>query len=159
MFHQENANKCFTKVGLAAGTTTTLTSANAAQFSIMGKSYLKAAASNEATPTTDAITGAAFTPVVAGKGCVFTVFRDVNGALKVGQGQIVDLSPLGQFVHAPWFCPQDNALAPVGYILVKCATGASAWTFGSSNLAGPPSNVTFTFVDCAGGMPARPQAS
>jgi hypothetical protein len=157
MFHQENANKCYTKVGLAAGTTTTLTSANAAQFSIMGKSYLKAAASNEATPTTDALTGAAFLPIAAGRGGVFTICRDSGGNLKVVQGQVVDLSPLGQFVHAPWFGPQSNDLAPVGYITVKAATGATTWTFGSSNLAGPPSNVTFAFVDCAGGMPARPQ--
>lgn len=154
MFHQENANKCFTKVGLAAGTTTTLTTANAAQMSIMGKSVLKAATSNQATPTTDVITGAAFTPITAGNTGVFTVFYNANGDLRIGQGQIVANGTL-----APWFCPQDNALAPVGYILVRANTGAAAWTFGSSNLAGPPSNVVITYVDCANGMPARPQLS
>lgn len=154
MFHQENANKCFTKVGMAAGTTSTLTTANAAQLSIMGKSVLKAATSNQVTPTTDAITGAAFTPITAGRTGVFTVFYDAAGALKVGQGQIVENGTL-----APWFCPQDNALAPVGYILVRCNTGAAAWTFGTSNLTGPPSNVVITYVDCAGGMPPRPQLS
>lgn len=154
MFHQENANKCFTKAGLAAGTTTTLTTGNIADMSIMGKAVRKAATSNQATPTTDAITGAAFTPIVAGKTGVFTVFYDASGNLKVGQGQIVDNGGL-----APWFCPQDNALAPVGYILTRCNTGAAAWTFGSSNLAGPPANTVITFVDCAGGMPPRPQLS
>lgn len=157
MLHHENANKCFTKAGLAAGTTTTLTSANAMQCSIGNKSILKAAASNEATPTTDALTGAAFLPIAAGYGGVFTVCRDAAGALKVIQGQVVALDASGQFIHAPWFGPQKNDLAPYGYILVKCATGATTWTFGSSNLSGPPANVTITYVDCANGMPPRPQ--
>lgn len=157
MLHHENANKCFTKAGLAAGTTTTLTTANAQQVSIGNKSYLKAATSNEATPTTDAITGAAFKAVDPLKGCVFTINRDAAGAMKVVQGQIVDLSPLGQFVHGPWFGPQANELAPIGYVLVKVGSTGSAWTFGSSNFSGPPTGVTFTFVDCANGMPARPQ--
>jgi hypothetical protein len=157
MLHHENANKCFTKAGLTAGTTTTLTSANAMELSIGNKSYKKAATTNEATPTTDALTGVAFLPITAGKGGVFTTCRDAAGALKVVQGQIVDLDPLGGFIHAPWFGPQKQELAPYGYILIKAATGAASWTFGASNLAGPPSNVTITYVDCANGMPGRPQ--
>lgn len=159
MFHQENANKCYTKAGLAAGTTTTLTSANTMEFSIIGKSYKKTAATNEATPTTDIVTGNAFLPIAAGYGSVFTVFRNTSGALKVGQGQVVPLDANGAFINAPQFCPQLNDHAPYGYILVKAATGATTWTFGSSNLAGPPSNVTITYVDCTGGMPPRPQVS
>ena len=157
MFHLDNANKCFTKAGLAAGTTTTLTTANIQQVSIMGKSIQKAATSNEATPTVDAITGLPFVALPAGKGSVFTINRDLAGALKVSQGQVVDLSPSGQFVSAPWFAPQDNALCPIGYILVKAQAGAATWTFGSSNLTGPPSNVAITYTDCANGLPPRPQ--
>lgn len=157
MRHLPHANKCFTKAGMAAGTTSTLTTANAQEFSIMGKSYKKAATSNEVTPTTDAITGAAFLPIAAGKGSVFSICRDVAGGLKVIQGQIVDLSPLGAFVHAPWFGPSSNDLAPIGYILVRAAVGAATWTFGTSNLTGPPSNVTIAYVDCVDGLPSRPQ--
>lgn len=158
--HQKpfGGNEAFTKAGMAAGTTTTLTTANAQQFSIKGKSYLKAATSNEATPTTDAVTGSAFTAITAGKAGVFTICRDAAGALKVIQGQIVDLVN-GAIGHAPWFGPESIDLAPIGYIIVKAATGAAAWTFGSSNLNGPPSNVTITYVDCAGGLPPRPQIS
>ena len=159
MYQFPHANKCFTKAGLAAGTTTTLTTANAQEFSIMGKSYKKTATSNEATPTVDSLTGLPFTPIPAGKGSVFTVWRNASGALRIGQGQVVDLSPLGQFVNAPWFCPQENVYAPIGDILVLCGTGAATWTFGSSNLAGPPTATTIIFVDCAGGMPSRPQVS
>lgn len=158
-FQLENANKAFTKAGMSAGTTTTLTTANAQEISIVGKSYKKAATSNEATPTTDAITGAAFIGVAANQGSVFTILRDSGGNLKVAQGQVVALNSLGQFVQAPWFAPSSNDLAPIGYILVKVASGGATWTFGSSNLAGPPANTTITYVDCAGGMPPRPQIS
>lgn len=160
MNHQEPfaGNKCFTKAGLAVGTTTTLTTANVQECTIGGKSVKKAATPNEATPTTDAITGAAFTGVAAGKACVFTLCRDISGALKAIQGQIVDLVN-AEIVLGPWYGPDSKDLAPIGSVLVKCATGAATWTFGSSNFSGPPSNVTFTFTDFAGGMPARPQAA
>lgn len=159
MLHHENANKSLTDAGLAAGTTTTLTTGGAQVYTIGNKVYTVAATSNEATPTLDAITGAAFKAIAAGYGGVFTVCRNAAGALKVVQGQVVALDPLGGFIHAPWFGPEDGDLAPIGYILVKAATGATTWTFGSSNLAGPPANVTITYVDCANGMPARPQIS
>ncbi len=156
-FTDYNANKCFTKAGMAAGTTTTLTTANTQEFSIGGKSYKKAGTSNEATPTTDIVTGAAFVAVAVGKASVFTIFRNTSGALKVGQGQIVDLDASGNFILGPWFCPQLNDHAPIGYILVQVGSTGSAWTFGSSNLSGPPTGVTFTIVDCTDGMPPRPQ--
>lgn len=156
MFQQETiANVCYSCAGLAAGATTTLTSANAVHYTIAGKGYTKAAASNEATPTTDINTGAAFVALAAGKGSVFTVFRNTSGDLKVGQGTVVDLDALGNFVNNPWFCPVPSDHAPVGYILVKAKTGATTWTFGSSNLAGPPSNVVITYVNATGGMPAK----
>lgn len=158
MFQGYAPNKSTTKAGLAVGTTTTLTTANAQEFEIIGKAYKKAATSNEATPTTDFITGAAFVGVQANKGCVFLIGRDVSGNLKAAQGQIVDLDASGSFILGPWFPPPSNDIAPIGYILVKCGSTASTWTFGSSNFAGPPTGVTFTIVDCQE-HPARPQIS
>jgi hypothetical protein len=161
MNHQEmfGGNTCTTKAGLGVGTTTTLTTANIQQTSIKGISYSKAATSNEATPTTDAVTGAAFLPVAANKACVFTLCRDSSGGLKAIQGQIVDNPTVGGVVHGPWYGPDLTTLAPIGSVLVKCASTASTWTFGSSNFAGPPTGVTFSFEDWAGGVPPRPRAS
>lgn len=149
---------CTSKAGMAAGTTTTLTTANTQLFCIGGKAYTKAGVSNEATPTTDAATGAAFNGVAAGYGSVFVICRDSSGNLKAVQGQVVALDASGLFVNAPQFPGIPDSLCPIGYIVVKAATGASTWTFGSSNLAGPPSNVTFAFVDCMT-LPGRPQVS
>ncbi len=146
------------KAGLAAGTTTTLTSANQVDYSIKGKAYRKAAATNEATPTTDANSGSTFTAVGVSKGSVFTICRDSSGNLKVVQGTIVDLDSSGAFIQAPQFGPVPDTLCPYGYIVVKVGSTGSAWTFGASNLAGPPTGVTFAFVDCFT-LPDRPQVS
>lgn len=138
---------CAGKAGIAAGTTTTLTSANAIDYSINGKAYTKAAVSNEATPTTDDVTGAGFKAITAGKGSVFVVMRNADGDLKVAQGSIEALDAAGNFVTAPQFAPVPANRCPFGYIVVKVKTGGAAWTFGSSNLAGPPANTVITFVD------------
>lgn len=152
------AQLCTTVAGMAAGTTTTLTTANAQLYSIKGKGYTKAATSNEATPTTDAVTSAAFVALSAGNGSVFTICRDSAGALKVIQGSVEALDSAGNFIRAPQFGPQTDTVCPIGYIVVKAKTGATTWTFGSSNLAGPPSNVVIAYVDCFT-LPARPQVS
>lgn len=149
---------CTTKAGMSAGTTTTLTTANTQLYCIGGKAFTKAAASNEATPTTDAATGAAFVGVAAGYGSVYVICRDASAALKAVQGQVVALDASGNFVTAPQFPGVPDSLCPIGYIVVKAAAGASTWVFGSSNLAGPPSNVSFSFVDCMT-LPGRPQVS
>lgn len=151
-------NACSTKAGLAVGTTTTLTTGNAQECNIQGKAVKVAATSNEATPTTDAITGNTFTGVRASQACVFTICRNAAGAMRVIQGQIVDLVG-GNIVLGPWYGPDSKDLAPIGSVLVKCASNASTWTFGASNFSGPPTGVTFTFTDFSGGVPTRPQTS
>ena len=149
--------------GLAAGTTTTITIANDTQYAIKGKGYKKTAASNAATPTTDATTGSAFTAVAAGYGCVFVVGLDSSGAIKVSQGQqlVMDGSTAGsaaKFILAPQFPAVPDTVCPIGYLVTKVGTSGSAWTFGTSNLAGPPSNVLHTFVDVFT-LPDRPQVA
>lgn len=160
MKHMEpfGGNKCNSKAGLAVGTTTTLTTGNIAECSIRGKAVKKAATSNMATPTTDAVTGAAFTGIAPSKYGVFVICLDASGNLKAVQGQISDLVG-GNIVLGPWYGPDSPDLVPIGAVLVKCASNASTWTFGSSNFSGPPTGVTFTFTDFVGGMPARPQAA
>lgn len=151
------------KAGLAAGTTTTITVGTTTVYAIKGKAYSKSSVSNAATPTTDATTGSAFVAVPANYGCVFVVGVDSSQAIKVSQGplQALDGAADGanaKFLLAPQFPIVPDTVCPLGYIVTKVGNSGSAWTFGSSNLAGPPSNVLHTFVDVLT-LPDRPQVA
>lgn len=126
-------NACLTKVVLTNGTTTTVSTSNAATYVIKGKIYVQDGAwSNQATPTTDYATGNAFVPIpiplsspnlpgvpngAAGYGCIYLVGTNAAGedadgsaAVKVIQGSIVALDSSGNFLTAPQF----GGLGPVG---------------------------------------------
>jgi hypothetical protein len=149
----------FSKAGLAVGTTTTLSSANAIQYAIKGVGYSKAIATNDPTPTLDSNTGVAFLPVPVGSGCEFTICRDAAGtSLRAVQGQIVTLDASNLFVNRPQMAPIPDTLCPIGAVTVKVGTTGAAWTFGVSNFAGPPTGVVFSITDIAGGVPDRPVA-
>ncbi len=153
-----------TKAGLTAGTTTTYTTANTVQYSIRGKAYSKTAVTNGATPTTDATTGSAFAAIAAGYGSVFVFGFDKDGTIKVSQGSVEALDgsttsgATAKFIRAPQFPAVPDTVCPFGYATVLVGSAGSAWTFGSSNLAGPPSNVGINFVDCQT-LPDRPQVA
>lgn len=149
---------CAGKAGLTAGTTTTLTTATTVAYSLQGKAYSKSATSNQATPTTDYATGVAFVAVPVNYGSVFAIGYDSGGTLRVVQGQVQALDVSGAFIKSPLFGPLPDGMCPVGYLVVKVGSTGSAWTFGSSNLAGPPTGVTLAWQDCFT-LPARPQVS
>ena len=151
---------------LAAGTTSTLSQSHAATYAIRGKMYVQSAAwSNQATPTTD-LNGNAFTAVQPGYGSVFTIGVDHSGNMKVSQGGIQALDSNGNFITAPQFGSlgpdgsgsNDGDFCPLGYVVVKVGSSGAAWTFGTSNFAGPLTGVTFAFQDVAT-LPDRPQVS
>ena len=146
-----------TKAGLAVGTTTTTTTTNSLvmYYGIKGKMYTFTGASNGATPTTDAVTGAAFLPIGVNKAGVFVWCLDTSGALKVVQGQIVDYSDAGVFASAPQFPGIPDTLCPIGYELVKIISTGAAWTMGTSNQASG-TGITKVLIDCMT-MPDRPQ--
>lgn len=157
----KGATFCAGNCGATAGTTTTFTTANAVSVAINGKANSLAALTNSATPTTDANTGAAFVAVGASKGCIFVVGVNASDALKVTQGPIEDLTTEADganasFIKAPQFPAVPDDVCPIAYIVTKVGASGTAWTFGSSNLAGPPSNVLHTFVSIMT-MPDRPQ--
>lgn len=144
--------------GLAAGTTTTYTTANAVNYAIGGVAYTKAAATNAATPTTDATTGAAFLPVSANQGSVFVFGYDAAGNLKVSQGQVQALDVQGNFLLSPQFPTIPDGVCPFGYLVFKGgSTLASAWVFGTGNLSGV-SGATYSFKNLMT-LPARPVVS
>jgi hypothetical protein len=153
----------YTNAGVAAGTTTTTTTTANTSASINGKwATAYASASNAATPTTDANSGAAFTAVTPGYGCALVYGVNAAGALKLAQGPQVLLIPgststtSGTFNDAPQFPPLPDDFAPIAYVLVRTATGSSAWTPGTSNWTA--TGVTATFVNVAA-LPDRPQTS
>lgn len=148
------------KATAAAGTTTTLSTTGTTQYSIDGKAYSKSALSNSATPTTDINTGVAFLPLTASKGCKFVLGYDSSNTLRVAQGAIVDLDGAADGANATFLVkapfPQlPDDFAPFAYLETKVGASGSTWTFGASNLAGPPSNVLHTFTDVTT-LPARP---
>ena len=149
---------CLSKVALAAGTTTTISTTGTTVYAINGKAYSKAAITNGATPTTDAATGAAFPSISANQGTVVVVGLDASGNVKACQGTIQALDVSGNFILAPQMPVMPDNLCPIGYIVLKGgSTLASPWTFGSSNLSSV-TGMTYTFVDLVS-MPARPQVS
>lgn len=152
--------QCMSKVTLAAGTTTTLSTTGTTTYAIRGKAYTKAAITNGATPTTDAATGAAFVPVPANYGSVFMVGLNAAGSLLCVQGSVTPLDNTGAFINAPNFGALPTDFCPIGYIVIKAGSTASSspgWTFGSSNMSGV-TGITYTFVDVVG-VPDRPQIS
>lgn len=154
----DSQTRCNGKAGWAAGTTTTITMANQVDYEIDGKMYRKPAVTNAATPTTDASTGVAFLPVGVNKASAFLLCLDAVGAIKVEQGGIVDIDANGNILVAPQMGAPLPTLCPTGYLIVKVGATGSPWTFGVSNLAGPPTGVTFAFQDL-GSLPSRPQVS
>ena len=151
------ATFCTEKAGLAAGTTTTYTTANATGGSIEGKFVTALAAqTNTATPTTDG-NGDAFTALAVNKGSVFVFCLNSAGALKVFQGSVEDYDDDEGFDVAPEFPYIDlGTYMPFGYAVVKNDSTGSSWTFGASNWGA--TGITDTFTDVTT-LPLRPQTS
>lgn len=153
------ATMCTVKATLAAGTTTTYSTTGATLYCIGGKAYSRAAATNVATPTTDANTGEAFIPVRPNEGCVFVFGYNAAGTLRVTQSNITALDAGGQFTEVPEFAPVPEDFCPFAYMIIKAGSTASAggWVFGVNNQSGV-TGITYTRVDVMA-LPQRPQVS
>ncbi len=139
--------------------TTTVTSAGL----INGK-YVTAltAQTNQAVPTTDAATGAAFVTQTDNQACVYVVGQTAAGAIAACQGSIVDTevgitTTAGAFKVPPQFPALPDDFLVFGYCLVRTAPSASDWKFGTDNWAAT-GVTTSEFVQC-GTLPSRPQTS
>lgn len=149
---------CHSKVTLAAGTTTTISNTGTIVFAIKGKAYSKSAMTNAATPTTDALTGAAFPALSASQGTVVVIGLDKDGNVKACQGSIETLDASNAFVRAPQLPNLPDTMCPIGYIVLKAgSTLSGTFIFGSSNLSGV-TGMTYTFGDLCS-MPDRPIVS
>lgn len=165
---------------LAAGTTTTLTTSNAINVVINGKTYTLAAITNVQPATTDAATGVAPKAVPPGYGCIFII-----GALKPASGVACsttlgyvqsELVPIeasasgvytaGAFIDLPEIPANiPDTFCPIGYITCRVASTNSAsytmFTSGTTATGAQNSNTT-GFANLYGSLstlPSRPIAS
>jgi len=140
---------------LAAGTTTTTTYA-ATNYRIGAKTYTVGAGSNTATPTTDAVTGAAFVEQPVGSACAYVFGFNAAGTFLLAQGPIVTGYKYQNDIEPLYFPTLPDTFCPIGYEIVELASNASAWKIGTNNQATLTGN-TKTFVPCAF-LPSRPLA-
>lgn len=139
----------FSKGGFVAGTTTTFSTTVALMYSILGKLYTKAAVTNQASPTTDIHTGAAFVGITAGHGTVYILGIDAAGTgFVAAEGSIEALDVQGNFIRAPHLPPVlPDTYAPFAMLVVKGgATLVGTWKLGASNLSSV-TGMTYAFND------------
>lgn len=143
---------------LAAGTTSTISTTNAVNFAIKGKGYTHAALTNQATPTTDANTGAAFVGVKKGYGSVFVYGFNAAGTLLCAQGEVVALDTSDStyaWKHKPQLPALPDDFCPFGILTILAGSTADAttgWVQGTSNQASV-TGITYARTDVMLGMP------
>lgn len=134
-----------TKANFAAGTGTSYTAASAILYSLDGEALTLTPGSNQAQPSTDANTAAAFVGVPINKGCIF-IYGIQAAAVAVVQGPLADLDVGGNFILAPEYPAIPETFVPFAELIIKVAANGSTWTLGSSNSASV-SGVTYTRKD------------
>lgn len=143
------------KAGATAGTTTTYTTTAAVVAMIAGvfaSSF--GTKTNQATPTTDGRTGAAFPVVAKNKGTVLVWGFTADATVKLLQGSIENLDvATGGFKTYPQFPEVPDTIVPFAYTLIQNGDTGSNWTAGASNW--DATGITDTWVDI-GVLPARP---
>lgn len=154
---------CTVSPALVKGTNLSYTTTVTAAGMINGKWVTGLTAqTNQALPTTDALTGAAFRALADNEATVIVVGQNAAGAIKMCQGSIEPTevgvtTTAGAFITAPQFPPLPDDFMVFGYLLARTAPSASAWTPGTDNWAA--TGVTCTeFVQC-GVLPDRPQTA
>ena len=142
------------------GTTTSISTTNAINYSIKGKAFTKGNLSNTAlTSANDINSGAAAVALAASQGSVYVLMLDASGNLRFAQGSVVALdgTTTGNFNGpSPQFPMIPDNFCPFAYVIVQNGSAGSAWTFGSSNYNA--SGITWTAVDICT-LPFRPQIS
>jgi len=151
------------KSGLTKGTTSTYTTTATTVGCINGKFVTGLMVqTNTATPTTDAVTGAAFLPLSTNKATVLVIGQKADSTIQMAQGSIEDTqtgvtTTAGAFIRAPQFPTLPDDFMPLGYLLVRTAPSASAWTPGTGSWTA--TGVTASAVAEVAVLPDRPQTS
>lgn len=152
-----------TDSGLVAGTTSTYTTTVTTAGVINGKWVTTLGTqTNTASPTTDAMTAAAFNVLAPNKACCLVWGQNAAGAIKLCQGPIVDTfagvtTTVGAFRDTPQFPQLPDDFMPLGYQLVRTAPNAANWTPGTSSWTA--SGVTCSTIQRVAQLPDRPQTA
>lgn len=136
-------------------------------FCINGKGYTKSGTNaDQATPTTDYNTGAAFPVLVGGasvagaygNGCVVVWGYNSSGTVKCMMGGHQALDSAGNFIVAPQFPAVPDDICPFAYQVLKAGATASATAiiFGTANWNATGYTNAIVNILC---MPSRPQVS
>lgn len=157
-FHGLTAN--FTSAALVKGTNKSYSTTVTTEGVINGKFVTTLAAqTNQAVPTTDSATSAAFVAQTDNTACVYVMGQTAAGAIAACQGSIVPTevgvtTTAGAFIDAPQFPTLPNDFMPLAYCIVRTAPSASNWTFGTDNWAA--TGVTTTEFVNISVLPDRP---
>jgi len=153
----------FASTALIAGTTSTYTTTVTSNACIKGKfTTALTAQTNVASPTTDGVTGLAFTPLTANQATVLVWGLTQAGAIRLMQGAIVPTetgitTTAGAFINAPLFPVVPDEIVPIAYCLVRTSPTGSSFTPGTTSWAAA-GITTSTFVNIST-VPDRPQIS
>lgn len=118
------------------------------------------AQTTQATPTTDASTGAAFIGLTPNQTCALVFGITAAGAIAMAQGPAIATitgvtTTVGAFDKAPQFPVLPDNFLPLAYVLVRTAPSAATWTPGTSSWTA--SGVTTGTVVNVSTLPSRPQ--
>lgn len=159
-----------TAMGVALGTTSTITTTSVSNCAIGGKytaTYAVAANAAINSPTVDLGTVLGFVPLAvnppnnttANQATVLVIGITAAGTMRGIQGQVVPTAlgvttTAGAFITAPQFPALPDDFAAIAYILVRVAPSATAWIPFTSSWAA--TGVTSSLVQVAN-LPDRPQ--
>lgn len=125
-------------------------------FAINGKAYTKSGTNaDQVTPTTDAVTAAAFATLAASQACAMVWCYNLSGTVKVVQGPVVSWDGTA-FEVPPAFPYIPDTLCPFAYQILKASSSAGTITFGTSNWNA--TGFTNAIVNVLT-LPDRPQTS
>ena len=147
--------------GFVAGTTSTYTTTVTTAFSINGKfGTTLGAQTNTASPTLDANTGVAFTPILANNCACLVWGTNLAGTIAVCQGPSVATAAgvtttVGAFIAAPQFPSLPEDFCPMAYQIVRVSPTGSSFTTGVTNWTA--SGITCTVMKNISTLPDRPQ--
>jgi len=151
----------FVSCAMVAGTTSTYTTTVTTNAAIKGKfTTALTAQTNTATPTTDAVTSAAFVPLTANQATVLVFGLNAAGAIQMMQGSIVPTetgvtTTAGAFINAPQFPVIPDTVVPLAYCLVRTSPTGSSFTAGTTSWTA--SGITTSTFQNVATLPERPQ--
>jgi hypothetical protein len=155
------ANINLVSAAFVAGTTSTYTTTVTTECVYKGKfGTALTAQTNTASPTTDAVTGAAFPAVLANQATVLLWMVKSDGTIALAQGSIVPTqvgvtTTVGAFINAPQFPAVPDGYCPIAYQLVRVSPTGATFTAGTTQWAA--SGITCSTAQNICTLPDRPQ--